>query len=70
MAWLLYSLIYVCPSVGMNERSGILWDKTMADKLMYIINDDIQNYPFCKYLLDVETDLWKNIPQSKNSCPK
>ena len=51
MAWLLYSLIYVCPSVGMNERSGILWDKTMADKLMYINNDDTQNNLFCRLQL-------------------
>ena len=26
--------------------SGILRDKTMEDKLMYIPNNDIQNYPF------------------------
>ena len=28
--------------------SGILRDKTMADKLMYIPNNCTQNYPFCK----------------------
>ena len=30
--------------------TGILRDKTMADKLLYIPNDDKQNYPFC-YIL-------------------
>ena len=27
----------------------------MADKLMYIANDDTQNYPFCRLQLVVET---------------
>ena len=27
----------------------------MADKLMYIPNDDTQNYPFCRLKLVVET---------------
>ena len=30
-------------------------DKTMADKLMYILNDDKQNYPFWRLQLVVET---------------
>ena len=30
-------------------------DKTMADKLMYILNDKTQNYPFCRLKLVVET---------------
>ena len=30
-------------------------DKTMADKLMYIPNDFIQNCPFCRLQLVVET---------------
>ena len=30
-------------------------DKTMVDKLMYILNDDAQNYPFCRFQLLVET---------------
>ena len=29
--------------------------KTMADKLMYILNDNTQNYPFCRLRLVVET---------------
>ena len=29
--------------------SGIQRDKTMADKLMYIPNDDSQNYPFYRF---------------------
>ena len=28
--------------------SGIKRDKTIADKLMYIPNDDTLNYPFCR----------------------
>ena len=27
----------------------------MADKLMYILNDDTQNYPFDRFKLKVET---------------
>ena len=34
---------------------GIITDKTMADKLMYIPSDDTQNYPFCRLQLVVET---------------
>ena len=34
---------------------GISRDKTMTDKLMYIPNDDTQNYPFCRLKLVVET---------------
>ena len=30
-------------------------DKTMANKLMYIPNYDAQNYPFCRFKLEVET---------------
>ena len=30
-------------------------DKTMADKVMYIPNDDTQNYPFCRSQLVVES---------------
>ena len=29
-------------------------DKTMGDKMMYILNDDTQNYPFCRLKLVVE----------------
>ncbi len=35
--------------------SGILRDKTMADKLIYIPNDDTKKYPFCRFKLVVET---------------
>ena len=35
--------------------SGILRDKAMADKFMYISNNDIQNYLFCRLQLLVET---------------
>ena len=36
-------------------NTGIEGDKTMADKLMYILYDDNQNYPFCRLKLVVET---------------
>ncbi len=40
----------------------------MADKLMYIPNDDTQNYPFSRLKLVVET-LWHstNGPTNQNS---
>ena len=31
--------------------SGVLGDKTMDDKLIYIPNDDKQNFPFCRLKL-------------------
>ena len=34
---------------------GIRRDKAMADKLIYIPNDDTQNYPLCRLQLEVET---------------
>ena len=34
--------------------AGIIRDKTMEDKLMYIPKDYTQNYPFCKLNLLVE----------------
>ena len=39
----------------------------MADKLMYIPNDDTQNYPFCNLQLVVETfgHLTRRTNQSK-----
>ena len=36
----------------MHVRQG---SKTMADKFMYIPNDDTQNYPFYRLKLVVET---------------
>ena len=33
----------------------IKWYKKMADKLLYIHNDVIQNYPFCSVKLVFET---------------
>ena len=40
----------------------------MADKLMYIPNDDTHNYPFCRLKLLVETlDFQFNKPTNKNS---
>ena len=40
----------------------------MADTLMYILNDDAQNYPFCKFQLEVET-LRFDTPQPMNKSP-
>ena len=37
--------------------------KTMTDKLMYILNDDTQNYPFYKLQLVVETFRLNSINQ-------
>ena len=34
--------------------TGIFRDKTIADKLIYIPNDDIQNFPFCRLQLLVK----------------
>ena len=36
------------------KKNYTLRDKTMANKLMYILNDDAQNYLFCRLLLVVE----------------
>ena len=36
-------------------KPGILMDKTIADKLMYMPNDDTQIYPFWRLQLVVET---------------
>ena len=38
-----------------NKFLGTDRDKTMADKLMYLLNDDTQNYPFYRLQLVVET---------------
>ena len=43
----------------------ILRDKTMDEKLMYILNDDNQNYPFC--ILQLVVWLPTNEPTNENS---
>ena len=40
---------------NMQSWAGVQSDKNMASKLMYSPNDDIQNYPFCRLKLEVET---------------
>jgi hypothetical protein len=35
--------------------TGIIMDKKLADKFMYIPNDNTQNYTFCRLNLVVET---------------
>ena len=37
-----------------TEISGIYRDKTLADKLVNILNDNTQNYPFCRSQLICE----------------
>ena len=37
------------------DQSKIYRYKTMTNKLMYISNDDSQNYPFCRLQLVVKT---------------
>ena len=58
-----------------SSLSGIYRDKTMADKLMYIPNDDKQNQTFCRLQLVIETfghsTLWTNelkFNKSPKSC--
>ena len=62
MAYPLYSCVFVGNFVWVGvcvcayqTFTGIVRDKTMDDKLMYIYNDDTQNYPFCRFQLVVET---------------
>ena len=43
----------VCSLV--SKVVAVLRDKTMADKFMYIINDNTQNYPFCRLHFVVKT---------------
>ena len=38
-----------------GDKISDLKTKTMADKLMYIQNKDMQKYPFCRLKLVVET---------------
>ena len=37
-----------------TQTPDIKMDKTMPDKLMYILNDHTQNHPFCRLELVVE----------------
>ena len=48
---------------------GILRDKTMKDKLMYILNYDAQNYPFCTTKLFVEFTNQDSIKVPKGCKP-
>ena len=41
--------------IAKSLKPRILKDKKMADKLMYIPNNDTQNYPYCRLKLVVET---------------
>ena len=45
------SLLIWKSSTKCVSYSGILRDKTMDDKLIYIPNDDKQEYPICKLKL-------------------
>ena len=39
----------------MSNKTGILKDKTMVAKMMYISNDDARKYPLCRLQLVVKT---------------
>ena len=60
----------------MNRQGGrfFIRDKTMADKLMYILNDDTQNYPFYRLQLMLETfghtTKWTNQSEFKKKIVK
>ena len=41
-------------SYNQSMDAGILRNKTMADKLIFIPNDDTQNYPFSRLQIVVE----------------
>ena len=43
-------------------------DKTMDDKLIYITNDDKQDYPFCRLRSMVET--WGQTNENSVKVPK
>ena len=69
--WSYYSLRIKCNSskwcwyLQRSFNPGIKKDKTMADKFIYIPNDDTQNYPFCTLKLVFETfDLIKQANQN------
>ena len=56
-----------------NILSGIYRDNTMADKLMYILNDNTQNYPFRKLnfrLKRMDTKFYKQTNQNSLNFPK
>ena len=65
------SLIINYSTNGINTilYPGISRDKIMADLLIYIPNDDSQNYPFFSLQLVVETfgHLTKRTDQSKSN---
>ena len=42
----------------------------MVDKLIYIPNDDTQNYPFCRLLLVVDNQLNETTNQNTTKVPK
>ena len=55
--------------LGLDRFVPGMWgDKTMADKLIYIPNDDAQNYPVCRLQSMVEmfghSTLWTNHSNS------
>ena len=55
--------MYTCLNLN-NYNTGILTDKTMIDKLMYIPNADTHNYPFCRLQLANDTELLLIMEQS------
>ena len=52
-------------------HAGILREKTIADRFLYILHDDTQNYPFCRLQLVVETfghSIKTKFNKSPQSC--
>ena len=48
MAVKLLALVYAVVYTPKEVKPGILGDKTMGNKLMYIPNDVKQNYTYCR----------------------
>ena len=63
-----YKLLGTCPHTQKLINSGILRDKPMVDKLMYIPNDIKQNYPFYRLsVLDNNSLLTNNQKINKST---
>ena len=65
-------LLFFIKLIPLYMQAGILRDKTMANKLMYISYDYSENYPFCRLQLwskrlDTVMDQ-QNLIKSSKSC--
>ena len=50
--------------INVKQKNSIR-DKTMDDKLLYIPNDDTQNYPFCRLKSTLNEPTNQNSPKSR-----